>query len=101
MVLKDRILELIGKLINSALTRGTEQGTIIFRKSIEFIEGASSESEVLSILSKLNRALIGIESHGHLTEEESTWVRELREMERVAIHKKDSSPERMPGTSRD
>lgn len=79
--MKNKILNLVKILLDSALLRGVEQGVAVFRKSIDFLDGCTSEQEVFDALVKLNKALAGIEAHGHLTEEEFILVKELREME--------------------
>ena len=75
------IIILIQSLLNSALSRDTEQGVVVFRKTLELLGEASSEAETLSVLANLNRALLGIEAHGYLTWQEFAWVKELRRIE--------------------
>ncbi len=79
--MKERAVKLTRNLLDSALSRDTKQGLIVFRKALELFDEACSEAETMGVLAKLNKALIGIETHGHLTSEEFGWVKELRAIE--------------------
>ena len=74
-------MKLTRSLLASALSRVTEQGLVVFRKALVLLDEASSETDTLSVLTKLNKALVGIEAHGYLTSEEFEWVKELRNIE--------------------
>lgn len=83
--MKKRISKLTRSLLDSALSRETEQGLVVFRKALELLDEAGSEAETLSVLAKLNKALVGIEVHGYLTSEEFAWVKELRDIEEAGV----------------
>ena len=83
--MKERMSKLTRSLLDSALSRETEQGLIVFRKALELLDEARSEVETLSVLAKLNKALVGIEAHGYLTSEEFGWVKELRDIEEAGV----------------
>jgi hypothetical protein len=81
MVMKEKIETLTKALLESAHARGTKQGVVVFERSLELLGAASSDGEVSDVLRKLNRALVGIEAHGDLTDQEFEWVRGLRRIE--------------------
>ncbi|MCH7226249.1 hypothetical protein [Haloferula sp. A504] len=83
--MKESVVKLTTNLLDSALSRDTEQGLVVFRKALELLGEAGSEAEILSVLEKLNKALVGIEAHGYLTSEEFGWVKELREIEEAGV----------------
>lgn len=78
---KERIEEYIGGLLQSAETRDTEQGRRVCRFALNALSTASSQIEIASILRSFNRAYLGIEAHGHLTQHEFLMVQELREIQ--------------------
>lgn len=82
MVRKDKIRQLTEALLNSARARGTNQGVLVFEKVLESLD-ESSDDEAIDVLKRLNGALVGIEAHGDLTDEEFRFVRELRKIEEM------------------
>ena len=78
---KQLIKALVEALLLSAENRGTNQGVLIFNKVLELLEQSNTHDESVEILCKLNKALVGIEAHGDLTDDEFTVVRQLRDIE--------------------
>ena len=70
MAMKERAINLTASLLDSALSRETEQGLLVFRKALEQFDVGRSDAETLCVLRKLNKALVGIEAHGYLTANE-------------------------------
>lgn len=83
--MKERISKLTRSLLESALSRETEQGIVVFRGVLGLLNDAATEAETRSVLAKLNEALAGIEAHGYLTSEEFCWVKELRDIEEAGL----------------
>jgi hypothetical protein len=83
--MKEKIKVLTQNLMESALSRGSEQGILVFRKILELLDQSDSQDETFRVLQQLNNALVGIEAHGYLTPEEFLWVKELREIEDTAV----------------
>jgi len=74
---KDKIIKYATALLNSANTRKTKQGVIVYTTILEEL---NCGNDIESILNKLNKALIGIEAHGDLTNDEFSYVKKLRKL---------------------
>ena len=83
--MKERVIKLTKCLLDSALSRNTEQGLLVLRKALELLDETGAETDTKSVLAKLNKALVGIEAHGNLTTEEYRWVKELRDIEESEV----------------
>ena len=79
--MKEEIRTLINNLLDSALSRNTTQGIATYRKALSVLDAAESDQQVITLLSQVNNALAGIESHGFLTHEEFIWTKALRSLE--------------------
>ena len=77
---KALIEEAVRTLLNSANTRGTQQGVLVYTKVLEMLAAATREEQVNEITQMLNSSLTGIEAHGSFTAEEFVIVRKLREL---------------------
>jgi len=76
-----QVSDLAVKLLKSAQARGTQQGINVLQHSIDLLEKAQTDSEVLEVLHDLNSAFVGIEAHGDLTTQEYILIQQLRAME--------------------
>ncbi len=81
MDFKSNIQSYVQAILDSAKKRNTEQGVLICVKTIESLITAFTKREILASLYKFNRAFIGIEAHGFLTQDEYTIITKLREIE--------------------
>ena len=75
---KPEIITAVRLLLASAESRKTKQGVFVFKSVLKDLEAANSRVDVKNALEKLNRALVGIEAHGHLTNEEHLIATQLR-----------------------
>ena len=80
-MLKQEVRQHVLALRSLADARSTEQGVIVFNGTLELLASACTDAEVMTVLSRLNSAMAGIEAHGFLTNEESRHVRELRSLQ--------------------
>ena len=78
MIDKDTLLAYIAKLLELAKARDTKQGVKVYEGALKKIGDASSQDEVDDFFEKLKHALIGIEAHGHFTNEEFKVVKAIR-----------------------
>ena len=76
---KDQIIEAVRTLRDSAVNRKTEQGMLVYTKTLEILAAAKTVEQVEEIRTKLNHALFGIEAHGYLTKDEFEVVCRLRQ----------------------
>lgn len=81
--MKSKIEALTRKLLESALSRDTEQGVFVYREALKSLDESRSDEEEILVLKYINKSLAGIEAHGFLTPKEYFWVKELRELENV------------------
>jgi hypothetical protein len=75
---KLKIAEYTKALLDSAIKRGTKQGVLVYTSILDELIDKIDSSDIDNILNKLNNALIGIEAHGDLTNEEYLFVKKLR-----------------------
>jgi hypothetical protein len=80
MIDKNILLDHVGRLLELAKARDTNQGVKVYEGALKKIGEASSQSEIDSFAEKLKHALAGIEAHGYLTDEEFEVVKEVRAM---------------------
>ena len=71
----------VRELLSSAKRRDTTQGVIVYEKVLELLQACEGEDAVKETLSKLNRALAGMEAHGDFTDAEYVLVKKLRALE--------------------
>ena len=79
--MKSKIIKEIEFLLNSSKERNTDQGRLVCEKTIEILANCNSDTVLIKALKAYNKAYIGIESHGHLTNKEYESVKILREIE--------------------
>ena len=75
---KEMIIEAVQQLLASAQARRTNQGVLVYTRVLQMLELAKDSTEIEEVRSKLNKALVGIEAHGDLTESEFVIIRNLR-----------------------
>lgn len=75
---KSKIASAVQSLLSLAQDRGTDQGVRVYNGVLKLLDSATTDEEIRVVLEKLNRALIGIEAHGHFTDEEFRVVQFLR-----------------------
>lgn len=80
MIDKVALLTHIRKLLDSANARGTHQGVKVYESALKKIEEASSQAEVDDVFEKFKHALVGLEAHGHFTQDEFEIVKAIRAM---------------------
>ena len=80
-MLEETVRNHVEALLSSAKSRKTEQGLVVYNKVLSLLSAANCEEEVKDVLEKLNRALVGIEAHGHLSDEEFRHVLALRDLQ--------------------
>ena len=80
MIDKNTLLAHVGRLLELAKARDTNQGVKVYEGALKKIGEASSQSEVEIFAEKLRHALGGIEAHGHFTSEEFEVVKAIRAM---------------------
>lgn len=80
MIDKSTLLSHIGKLLDLANARDTQQGVKVYEGALKKIGEASSQAEVEDFFKKLEHALNGIEAHGHFTQKEFEVVKAIRSM---------------------
>lgn len=87
MAMKSRILELVNRLLESAKSRNTSQGVVVYQYIFEELASENSTERIFEILKDLNGSLAGIEAHGYFTDREFELVQELRSIEDAAAPK--------------
>jgi len=82
MDLKKNIQTYVQFILSSALKRNTEQGKLVCEETLRKLHSSKTKQVLFETLCKFNKAFLGIEAHGYLTDEEYKIIKELREVER-------------------
>lgn len=77
----DEIIKNINALRISLIERNTKQGISVCDSVLSMLKNEESLSSQYEILAKFNRAFIGIEAHGYLTDHEYDIVNHLRRLQ--------------------
>ena len=70
----------VNSLLNSAISRNTKQGVLVYEKILDELEDDLSDKNLTQCLLTLIKALNGIEAHGYFTREEFDIVKSIRQM---------------------
>jgi prephenate dehydratase len=74
---KEKIIECLKELIESAQARKTEQGIVTYKAFIDSLQKSSNEAELKEIIKHLTQNLSGISAWGFYTKEENQSVHKI------------------------
>lgn len=80
MIKRSTLFSHTSRLLQLASIRGTHQGVKVYETMLERLRNATTQEEVDYCADRLKHALVGIEAHGHFTEEEFKIVEAVREL---------------------
>ena len=80
MVVKEKLIELIIKLQNSAINRKTNQGVSLYTNTLDELNGEISNDDLFIIHNNLCTSLSGINAHGYFNDEEYKYFKKIWQM---------------------